>query len=709
MDREAVIRSPEEEYDEDFVIGKRINKVPEKHSSDEIAKQTNKVPGKHSSDEIAKQTNKVPEKNSSYVREVKQLPPTAVDTSIHVEVTVEWKALLWQSDAQTQNEITMDIPPVVDSLTFSDRDGNAHEHCEYKPGGTKVSYNMRQLPMGVEYDPKSQTNPYLKHCGGIPTDCIKVNFFTKRPNTVVTTVSKVPGVAGVQTERPNDLSMHLAGGFIPLTALAGCMQGNEGGKVFVHDFAHNFSPQILSVQFSDAAVTIGGIRYTDGLLLQAALKTGIDTGRIMTSMMHSMEERSRVIVGNLKLLGANVASTTQVRSDSIGSIMHQPLSLLLQHGEVLPLKSMGDLAKSYILPVCPVMGGHFLAHAMNLNAIPAWDADKGVPLLGTYTRARVLTTDQIVRVLHTTLQAPTYSAELVPYTSDNVLSISQTTVNKMRNNTFTNKFTPADAKASECIDSVFSVPNALSVFRADDCEGGTHLTLAMQHNVRALGYDAASYLKDCDTSEGRDALSTWINSPKFCNINLKKEEEHAFATQCVVASATAHLCMDAKLLIIGAMCPTPLQAIQGGATEQGHAASAAKVLWDKVEPIATMVYDHYSNPETMFKLLKFPELEGATAIGRPLKATSTELAGQYEMNTPSVTIPKPVNTLPKLAQIPDGFGHVWPTIKSGFPIFDVAANNRFFVIESTTPLHMCPVNGHISAARMNALADIRRK
>jgi hypothetical protein len=68
-----------------------------------------------------------------------------------------------------------------------------------------------------------------------------------------------------------------------------------------------------------------------------------------------------------------------------------------------------------------------------------------------------------------------------------------------------------------------------------------------------------------------------------------------------------------------------------------------------------------------------------------------------------------VNTLPKLAQIPDGFGHVWPTIKSGFPIFDVAANNRFFVIESTTPLHMCPVNGHISAARMNSLAEIRRK
>ncbi|KAJ1467075.1 hypothetical protein T484DRAFT_1756141 [Baffinella frigidus] len=634
-------------------------------------------------------------------------PSKAIE--MRVEVTVEWKKLAWQTMDGTQTEISMDVPPVVDNFTFSDTDGNAHVHCEYKQGGTKVSYDMHQLPMGVEYDTKSQTNPYLTHCGGVPTDCIKINWFSKRPPSVVNTVSKTVGVAGVASERPNKLSMHLAGGWIPLVDLAGCMQGNPGGKVLMHDFQHNFSCQVLQVQFSDAAVTIDGVRYTDGPKLLAVLKTQIDTGRIRTSMMHTMEARSEVLIGNLQLIGANIANTSLMRTDSIGGIMRQPLSLLLQHKEVVPLKSMGDLAKSYVLPVCPVMGGHFLAHALNLNAIPAWDADKGAPLLATYTRTRVLTTDQIIRVLHTTLQAPTYSAELVPYTSDCVLTISPETVTQMRTNTFNGVFTGKDAAPSECIDSVFSVPNALSVFRADDCEGSAHLTLAMQHNVRALGYDAASYLKECGTPAGREAMSTWINSPKFCNISLKREEEYAFAVQCVVVSATSHLCFDAKLLIIGAMCPTPLQAIAGGAKEQGHAASAAKVLWKEVGPIATMVYAHYTNPATRFTLLKMPILEGATAIGRPLGATPVQLAGEYEMHAPSVTIPKPINTLPKLAHVPDGFGRVWPTIKSGYPIFDVAAHNRFFVIESTTPLHMCAVKGHVSAARMEGIAKMRSK
>ncbi|KAJ1466409.1 hypothetical protein T484DRAFT_1756663, partial [Baffinella frigidus] len=648
----------------------------------------------------------------SWVRQDKVHTPVTASTKVIdmlVEVTVEWKKLAWRTEDGTQTEISMDVPPVVGSFTFSDTDGNSHVHCEYKPGGTKVAYDMHQLPMGVDYDTKSQTNPYLTRCGGAPTDCIKINWFTKRPPGLVTTVSKTVGVAGVASERPNNLSMHLAGGWIPLTALADCMQGNPGGKVLMHDFQHNFSCQVLEVQFSDAVVTIDGVRHTDGPKLLAALKTQIDTGRIRTSMMHSMAQRSDVLVGNLQLLGANTAKTSLMRQDSIGNIMRQPLSLLLQHKEVLPLKSMGDLAKSYVLPICPVMGGHFLAHAMNLNAIPAWDADKGTPLLATYIRTRVLTTDQIIRVLHTTLQAPTYSAELVPYTSDCVLSISPETVNQMRTNKFKGAWTGKDAAPSECIDSVFSVPNALSVFRADDCEGSAHLTLAMKHNVRALGYDAASYLKECGTSEGREALSTWINSPKFCNISLKREEEYAFATQCVVLSATSHLCFDAKLLIIGAMCPTPLQAISGGAKEQGHAASAAKVLWKEVGPIATMVYAHYTNPATMFKLLKMPKLEGATAIGRPLDATPAQLAGEYEMHTQSVTIPKPLNTLPKLAHVPDGFGRVWPTIKNGYPIFDVASHNRFFVIESTTPLHMCAVKGHVSAARMEGIAKMRSK
>jgi hypothetical protein len=119
------------------------------------------------------------------------------------------------------------------------------------------------------------------------------------------------------------------------------------------------------------------------------------------------------------------------------------------------------------------------------------------------------------------------------------------------------------------------------------------------------------------------------------------------------------------------------------------------------------IYAHYENPETMFKLLKMPMLEGATAIGRPSGASVAQLAGAYELNTPSITLPRISSNIKKLDQVPDGFGRIWPSIKSGYPMFDVAANNRFFVIESTTPLHMCPVKGHVSTAEMQSLTTIQ--
>jgi hypothetical protein len=400
--------------------------------------------------------------------------------------------------------------------------------------------------------------------------------------------------------------------------------------------------------------------------------------------------------------------------------MYQPISLALQQGEILPVAMMGSLYKSYMEPVCAVMAAHFAAHAMNICALPPWNSDLGAPLMmGTngdvpVTQPRRFSAKQIIDLVTTTLQGPAYSAELVPYTSDLVLDISPATVEKMRNSTFTN-FTNADFKQSECIDSAHSVPNGSACFRAEDCEGASAMTILMQHHIRAMFYDGAEYLAACNTNAGMKAMTNWVQSKKFCNIDLTPATIYPFVVNLVAIAAVTHLAFDAKLLIIGAMCATPLIPIDQ-TMEAGHAASVGRVNMQAVNSVTTAVYDHYADPATKFLLLKLPMLDGATAMGRPSNSEAVHLAGDYAVGVPSVTLAKqPTNFqgCPDTTKLPLGCHVMQPAFDSNFscvnvtPLKDDTPLYQFQMLESTTSLHTCPVRGYISAARMNSLATAK--
>jgi hypothetical protein len=637
---------------------------------------------------------------------------------IKVEFNLEWKSFTWQTETGVQHTINRDKPCVVNGFSVSTNGGISHTYCPYKEGGTKVSYDITTLAKGVPWDTKSQTNPYLQAAPVVPVDTLKINLFTKRPPSPLTGIPKDACTpAAPVADRPNDLSIFLAGGWVGMEELAYCMKGNAGGTVLLKEFSHNFTPMCLQVQLSEAVVTIDGVRHTEGPTFISALNEHLDSGRIAPSQMRSMHNRSQVLVCGAKILGAATANKCGVRANSIGHLMYQPISLGLQQGEVIPCSMMGEMYKSYLDPVCPVMAVHFAAHAMNLCALPAWNADAGPPLLmGTNKNVacmtpRTFTTSQLVDLVHTTLQGPAYSAELVPYTSDMVLDISQNTVEKMRTGAFQG-FEACDTKMSECIDSMNSVPNGLSCYRADDCEGSAAAIMMMQHNLRAAFYDGTQYLMNCNSDKGVKDMSKWIQSKNFCNVQLKPDEEYAFAVNTVVLSAVSHLAFDAKLLIIGAMCATPLVPIEQ-TQEQGHAASMGRVNMGAIADISAAVYSHYADPETRFTLLKLPPLQGVTAMGRPTDAKAVHLAGDYSMDVPSVTLTKPPTNfegLPTVAAMPPGchvlqsaFDQNYPCINVT-PIQDENPCYQLLMIESTTSLHSCPVRGYVSAARMNALA-----
>ena len=643
--------------------------------------------------------------------------PVSASPSIKVEFLLEWKSFKWNTPTGIQHTISRDIPPLVTRVICSNNKEMSHTNTPYKQGGTLVSYDITPTPTGVPYDTKSQTNPYLQTAAVGVVDTIKVNLFSKRPDTPMTMIPKDATTKPVSVaDRPNDLHIHLAGGWVAMEELAKCMKGNAGGTVLNKEFSHNFTPMCLNVQFSEAVVTIDGVRHTDGPTLLTALAGHLKTGRLMPSAMRSMHNRAQVLVCGAKIVGAATAAKCAVRANSIGNLMHQPISLGMQQGEVIPIAMMGDMYKSHIDPVCPVMAVHFAAHAMNICALPAWNANTGPPIrLGTNkdtmcTPPRIFTTPELVNLVHTTLQGPAYSSELSPYTSDLVMDISQDTVEKMRNGTFT-KFEAKDTKLSECIDAMHSVPNGTSCFRADDCEGTAAATMMMQHNLRASFYDGAEYLRCCDTDKGITDMSKWIQSKQFCNVKLKPEEEYAFAVNLVVLGAVSHLAFDAKLLIIGAMCATPLVPVEL-TQEQGHAASIGRVFTSAIPDISSTVYAHYANPETRFTLLKLPQLQGVTAIGRPANAEAVHLAGDYAIDVQSVTLARPSPNFEGLAttkSMPMGCDVLQAAFDDNYPCVNVTplhADNpcyQFLMIESTTSLHSCPVRGYVSAARMNAV------
>lgn len=640
-----------------------------------------------------------------------------IDRQLKVEYTLRVTGHKWETDSGAVASIGGDNVPVValttchnlsNSLTFTSD--------KYKPGGIRVSYDIKH---SADMTNGMHLNEFLAGtqgaCGDTrKVDTLKFTFHSKRPDTPITMVADQS-----HTLRENGLYMFLCAGWVALSEFAECMQddprttiesqvsaftGPRSG-VLKKTFSHNFTPLTIDVEFSDVVVSMGGVRCSTAAQLNTVLKSEMDNGYIRESMMHSMEQRSELTVGNLTVFGDNVDENCSVREKSIGSLQKRPYSMGLQEKEVVGLFQMGLMYKSDFGSVLPGLAGYFTAFAFNINGVTPEDPDVGPLLFGVYTNPRKLNGDIALRILHTIYQGPTYAAELSPYTSDVVLKISPDTVSELRNGTFKQKWHNRDVVETECIDAMHSAPNAFHHFRPDDCEGSQAGQVNLQTSMRAVFYDATRLLSMCHTEAGRTALSDWIT--KDCNVSIPTHKHYAFGVQVVALSTLAHLAVDLKTGIIGAICANPMMDASTWANECGHC--AGYIVSKKLETrnvVLNDVYGFYDTPSNTGVLLKLPALSGPAAMGRHSNPSCNTMGVSktfsYSDDVKSLTLPRPDYNTPSCIPSTNKDFHVLSrSISSGFPCIDVSGSEDFFVSESTTALHLCPVKGHIAVARMN--------
>jgi hypothetical protein len=634
-------------------------------------------------------------------------PPTNANGSkIYVEFNLRWTAYQWMGKNQLVNTITSDAAPVVSKVMCHNlSDGLTYSSVDYTPGGVRVVYAIDRVNATGN---QAQENPYLMGTEGVfgnvcPVSTLKFNLFSKRPDTMVNLVAKKDcAVSPVPFARPNDLHMFLCAGWMGIAELGDCLRGDVDNNKppVVKEFGHNFASQGIQLQISDAVVHIDGVHCTSRAHIEEIMKTAISNGTMRESMMPTMESRSHIFATNMQLLGANITQCSNVRMNSIGNMMQQPLSLSLQQSEVVPLHLMSDLYKSNFASICPEMASHFTAHAFNISGITPEDADNGVMLHNTYARTRHLTSRQALRMLHTIYQTPTFSSELSPYTADIILDISDETIGDLRAGTFKGSWLGRDTSDTECIDSAFSAPNDLTSFRSNDCEGSAAMMIAMQHNMRAVFHNAVSLLTNAHTEEGKQAISNWLESNTGCNIAIPVMQQHAHLVQLAALSAVAHMCVDLKLAVVGAQCATPLMsAVElGSLKEAGHCCCMMQANETGIQGVLDQVYSHWNSARYTGVNLNLPHDTGLTSAGK--------LSSIFGKVKPAgVTLNKPTKTAANLLSQDDirhGYGALWSSIDSHYPHRDLSTNS-FYIVESTTAMHMCPLRGYVATAQMQAL------
>ncbi|KAJ1468488.1 hypothetical protein T484DRAFT_1755116 [Baffinella frigidus] len=532
-----------------------------------------------------------------------------MDRQLKVEYTMRVISHEWETDTGAVAKVLGDKVPVVAKVSCHNLSNSTTFNIDaYKPGGIRVSYDIKP---SADMNTGVPMNEFLAGthgaCGDMTkVDSLKFAFYTKRPDTSVTMVH---GIESLPQTRENDLHMLLCAGWVALSEFGVCMQDDTSVpaalRVLSKKFAHNFAALNLVVEFSDAVVSMGGVRCSTAAQLKAVLKSEMDNGYIRESMMHSMKERSQVIAGNLVVVGGDVQNRCVVRKNSIGGMMTRAFSMGLQENEVTGLFQMGEMYKSDFGTVLSALAVYFTAFAFNISGVTPEDPDVGPLLFGVYTPPRRMDGDQALRLLHTIYQGPTYAAELSPYTGDVVLNISTETVTELRKGTFDGKWKARDVQETECIDAMHSAPNAFITFRPDDCEGSQAGQVALQTNMRAAFYDAARLLSQCHTDAGRTALSDWIT--KDCNVDIPTHKHYAFAVQVTALSALAHMAVDLKTAIIGAMCANPqMDPSQYDTLKQaGHCAGFVVSKKKEIRSeVLQNVYGFFENPSNTGVLLK---------------------------------------------------------------------------------------------------------
>jgi hypothetical protein len=635
----------------------------------------------------------------------------ATGTELDVEFWLKWTQYQWMNAQSQLNTIPCDSAPIVSKVLLQNlHSGLTTLEIDYKPNGIHVVYHIR--PSVQNYPHNDFIKNTLGHNGDVrPVDTIKMFCFTKSPPTIGTQLTHSKNDAEVTTETKNSLHCFLASNFIKIDELATCLRGGDNTPL-VKPFLHNFTPQGIMFEISDAVVHINGIRCVSGEHLCKTLDIERNSGRMRTSLMHSMEQRSEVINTNMQLFGKGVLNSCSVRNNSIGSMMGNPVSMGQMHKESLPMYMMGNMYKADFGSISPELAVHFAAHAHNITATTPHNSNLGVPLFKIYARARIMTTSQLMNLIHTCYQGPCFSAELTPYTSDRVLNIGPETVTELTNGTFKGVWRNKDFLLTECIDNAFSQPNDTHIFRANDCEGSAAMLVTMQNNLRSVFYESTKYLSNCHTPGGQQALSDWLGR---CNVNLPTNMHYAFAVQLTALSAVAHMASDLKTLIVGAQCATPLQAPGDPSKpenrglqepppphEEGHCACLLQANRTSIGNITQQVYDHFGTEANCGVMLTMPSPDApnrnqSTTNGVPTKNSTNNFKTKslLKMSLQPSTISSKT--------ISEGYHALWPALASDFPHHDVAQNSEFFMVESTTALHWCPVRGHISSAKMQGM------
>jgi hypothetical protein len=616
-------------------------------------------------------------------------------TEMNIEFTMKWTQYEWL-DAQSQlNTIPCDNFPVVSKAIFTNlHSGLPVVEREYVSGGIRVEYNLLQM------DQEPEPNEFINNTLGLngdtrPVDTVKVFCFTKSPPTVKSALTAIPSEIPVTTEKENNLHCFIGSGFFKLDELATCLRGDVGHTPLTKRCIHNFTTQCLQIEISDAVVHVNGNMCTSGDDLKNRLTLERTNGRLRTSLMHTMQKRSELINTNLELFGAQVMQSCTIRENSIGGMMGNPISMGQMHKESYPLFMMGDMYKSDFGSLCPELAVHFATHSHNITGTTPHDATLGRKMFkNTYSMPRRMTTKQMLNVVHTCYQAPCFSAELTPYTSDLVLNIAPETVASMCDGTFPGTWGRRDFVQTECIDNAFSMPNDTEKFRANDCEGSAAMIICMQSNLRAVFHESTRYLSNCNTLEGQQALSAWLER---CNVNLDEHMHYAFAVQLTAMSAVAHMATDLKTIIVGAQCATPLQEGQEKSTqavkEQGHCCCLWQANEKSIDRITSQIYDYYAHESNAGCVLKLPDHTASPTTSGQIDTTNTKNLRRSPVMACGITDDN----------LKDGFHVLWPAIASKFPHQNVAATSSFYMVESTTCLHWCPVRGHIALAKMQGM------
>lgn len=549
-------------------------------------------------------------------------------------------------------------------LAWTRSDEECHLNAEYVPGGIQLSYSPPAMAAGAFKVP----------------DTMKLAFFSSHPRVMATECKSNPEY--MSTYRGNEpLYAPLAAGFFPMQRLQECMRGDRTSLDL--QFTHNFAQTTLHVSLSDAVVTVGGKQYDSGAAWVPELRTICSR-----SMLHDMEQRSKIIAENCSAFGSATLQCATPRPNSIGELLMCPMTALPMEGEALPMTLLGEYFRSDTSAVCATYGAHYAVHAhacMGVRAEvdepeAARDACNGA-LQAHYAEPRNLDAKTQLRLLHTALIVPQMSNELTPYVSDVTACPGPMLTQKLKQGDPEGLIlSRADFVGTECVDPPMCAPNDF-VVQGNDCEGGTarlmHRLMCTRAMVkpainamRAARLEAQNAAKDGSTTVG-PALAAYIKND--CHAEIDMRAQFAYASQMFALGLLAQEAVSLSNVTVGAHCATPLQRVQldSQVNEVGHSCGALNIDTTRAEYV----------------------------VGKAREYSLALMRGDAPDTLQLSTGRAPVRVLNHEGAEGSVFHSIYNMtgVPRTMPLCDITGGEReFWIVESTNAVSPCPLTGELT-------------